>query len=137
MSTYANRFILKLQYKQLCSSGSLTIKTLRLVLLFLKAMEPLRTLKDWYTRISVTMNHEIHISVKCSHLMNLIFNQCLSVWKTYIILHTDVIHPNEFYCKSALYDINFILFTIETWCGIFHCYWWTALIKPRLLFSLK
>ena len=21
------------------------------------------------------------------------------------------------------------------WCGIFHCHWWTASIKPRLLFS--
>ena len=21
------------------------------------------------------------------------------------------------------------------WCGIIHCYWWTASIKPRLLFS--
>jgi len=23
------------------------------------------------------------------------------------------------------------------WCGIFHYYWWTALIKPRLLFSMQ
>ena len=24
---------------------------------------------------------------------------------------------------------------ISQWCGIIHCYWWTASIKPRLLFA--
>jgi len=39
-----------------------------------------------------------------------------------------------FYIRYFIY-IDILFYRGRQWCGIFHYHWWTASIKPRLLFS--
>jgi len=72
------------------------------------------------------------LSMKLKHLNNIFLNFAWIIWIYFCgpqgswSVHVCCLHLKMEFCSCA---------RGRQWCGIIHYHWWTASIKPRLLFS--